>query len=119
LPQILGKNGEPREWIYTWYSKGGTPPFREFVTTMDYKLYRNGRFYDLGQDPFEDQPPRQIADLTGREAAAAKRMEAVLAQYADARPVELRKAADEAPAKKPGKRAGRRERRQETNENDE
>ena len=27
---------------------------REFVTTKDYKLYRDGRFYDLKKDPFED-----------------------------------------------------------------
>src|SRR5262245_41738141 len=30
LRQILGQQGEPREWIYTWYSKNGTPPFGEF-----------------------------------------------------------------------------------------
>ena len=58
-----------------------------------YKLYRNGRFFDLRNDPFEDQPPQALADLNGAEAEAAAKLKAVLAQYADARPAELQKSA--------------------------
>ncbi len=119
LPQLEGKKGEPREWIFTWYSKNGTPPIREFVATKEYKLYRNGRFFDLKKDPFEAQPPQQLADLTGDEAATAKKLKAVLAQYADARPSALRKTAESAPAKRPRKNAARRIRRNNNNENDE
>ena len=56
-PQLMGEKGEPREWIYTWYAQDGVAPIREFVTTKEFKLYRNGRFYDLKKDPFEDNDP--------------------------------------------------------------
>ncbi len=118
FPQIVGQKGQPREWIYTWYSRNGVPPIREFVTTKRYKLYRNGRFYNLTKDPFEDKPPQHFADLTGDEAAAAKKMKAVLDQYADARPDKLRQASREAAQKRPGGRAGRKNRRETRAENE-
>jgi arylsulfatase A len=93
LPQVLGEKGEPREWIYSWFSQSGGPPISEFVASKEHKLYRDGRFYDLKRDPYEERPPQQLADLRGAEAAAAKKLEAVLADYADARPAELREAA--------------------------
>jgi arylsulfatase A len=85
-PQLMGEKGQPREWLYTWYSQDGVPPIREFVMTKEYKLYRNGRFYDLKKDPFEDHDPERVADLTGNEAKIAAKLKGVLAQYADARP---------------------------------
>jgi arylsulfatase A len=117
LPQILGEKGEPREWIYTWYASSGGPPVREFVATKDYKLHRNGRFYDLKKDPFEDQPPKQIADLTGDEAAIVEKLKGVLAQFSDARPAELVKTTADAKPKKPGKKAARKARRAANAEN--
>lgn len=118
LPQILGEKGQPREWIYTWYAQNGAPPVREFVTTKDYKLYRNGRFYDLKKDPFEDHPPQQLADLTGATAEAAKKLNAVLAEYTDARPAELVKVATDGPAKKEGGKKGARKKRRQANADD-
>ncbi len=85
-PQLMGEKGEPREWIYTWYSQHGQPPAREFVTTKDYKLYRGGRFYDLKKDPYEEKDPKHAPDLVGEEAKIAAKLKGVLAQYADARP---------------------------------
>lgn len=107
FPQILGQKGQPREWIYTWYARNGAPPIREFVTTKEYKLYRNDRFYNLANDPYEDRPPKEFADLTGDEASAAKKMKEVLTQFADARPAELRKAAGDVPPLRRGKRAAK------------
>ena len=101
-PQLMGEKGEPREWIYTWYAQDGVAPIREFVTTKEYKLYRSGRFYDLKKDPFEDNDPNTLADLTGDEAKAAAKLKAVLAQYADARPAAV--AAKSRAAKKGGSR---------------
>jgi arylsulfatase A len=112
LPQIEGRAGQPREWIYTWYSQTGGPPTREFVTTKDYKLYRNGRFFDLRQDPFEEKEPKQAADLTGAEAETTKKLQAALAQFADARPAELRKTADDVKPKNPARKAARKARRE-------
>jgi arylsulfatase A len=112
-PQLMGEKGQPREWIYTWYSQDGVPPIREFVTTKEYKLYRNGRFFDLRKDPFEEKEPMRPANLTGDEAKAAAKLKAVLAQYADARPTEIAAkstAAKNGPADNPRK-AERRQRR--------
>jgi arylsulfatase A len=88
-PQLSGEKGQPREWIYTWYARDGVPPIREFVTTKDYKLYRNGRFFNLKKDPFEVEEPMRLTDLAGDEAKAAAKLKAVLSQFADVRPAEL------------------------------
>ena len=108
LPQLKGEAGRPREWIYTWYSQNPGSPIREFVASKEYKLYRNGRFFNLKKDPFEDNGPQQLAALTGDEAAAAKKLQAVLVSYADARPAELAtkaKSNAEPAAKKGAKRS--------------
>lgn len=105
FPQILGQPGRPRDSIYTWYSRDGASPIHEFVTTKKYKLYRNGRFFDLQEDPYEDGSPKALADLTGDEAAAARKLKAVLSQFADARPIELRKSAGDSQTRKSAKKA--------------
>src|SRR5688572_10946904 len=57
LPQLRGEKGNPREWIYCWYSRHGTiADAREFAFTQRYKLYRTGEFYDLTKDPDEKHP---------------------------------------------------------------
>jgi len=38
LPQLLGKNGKSRKWIYSWYSPEGKE-LKEFARNKDYKLY--------------------------------------------------------------------------------
>lgn len=111
LPQLQGEKGEPREWIYTWYARDGAPPVREFVANKDYKLYRNGRFYDLRKDPFEEQPPKQVVDLEGDDAVAAQRLKAVFAQFSDARPAELQKTTTEGAPKNRARRAARQAKR--------
>jgi arylsulfatase A len=59
LPQLLGNEGNPREWIYCWYAKNGGPKATaEFVMTKHIKLYRDGRAFDLHDDPFEKKPHR-------------------------------------------------------------
>jgi arylsulfatase A len=93
LPQALGQaDAAPRTWLYTWYSSNGTMARKtEFARTKAHKLYQNGRFFDLTQDPYEEGQPRQEAELSDQEAETAKELRAVLNQYADARPEALRK----------------------------
>ena len=92
LPQLCGEKGDPRKWIYSWYSPRQLPnasmAIREFAFDHRYKLYRNGDFYDLVEDPQEEHPLR-VALLEGPAAAAAKRLQATLDRYATARPAEL------------------------------
>lgn len=88
-PQLTGQKGEPREWLYAWYAPdGGAKAVHEFARTHTYKLYRTGAFHDLTQDPAEKRP-LAVADLTGEPAGVARRLQAVLDQYAEARPREL------------------------------
>jgi hypothetical protein len=65
---------------------------REFAMTRQYKLYRSGRFFDLAADPLEEHP-RQVDEVTGAEAEVARKLQAVLDEYADARPSEVQAAA--------------------------
>lgn len=118
LPQLMGKKGQPRDWIYSWYSKNGQPPFREFAMDTKYKLYRSGKFFKLSDDPFEEQTPHRSADLKGAEAEAAAKLKNVLAQYAGARPAELQISAT-ALEKKAARKAARKNREQARAEDDE
>jgi len=90
LPQLRGERGAPREWLYIWYSPRQRLDLtvREFVFNHGYKLYRTGEFYDLTADPFEEKP-LTVASLTGAAAKGAKKLQGVLDQFKDARPVEL------------------------------
>ncbi len=87
LPQIKGQAGEPREWIYCWYSPRGDVP-REFAFDQSFKRYSTGEFFDLKSDPDETKP-LAIAALGGAAAEAAERLGNALAGFRDARPPKL------------------------------
>lgn len=89
LPQLRGDKGQPRDWIYSWYSPR-LEPLREFAFNHRYKLYRSGEFYHLANDQ-EEKQPLKLADLKGEAAAAAKELEAALNHFKDARPTHLPK----------------------------
>ena len=92
LPQLQGRQGRPRDWIYSWYSPRQLPDtsmeVREFAFNARYKLYRTGEFFDMHRD-IEEQSPLGVASLTGEAAAAAGVLQRALDGYRDARPVEL------------------------------
>ena len=89
LPQLLGRKAEPREPAYFWYAPdGGAKPKFEFAMTTHHKLYRDGTFFDLRADSFEEKP-LPVAKLSGEQAAAAKKLQATLDAYANARPAHL------------------------------
>ena len=96
LPQLKGERGNPREWLYTWYSprQRQNLTVREFAFNHHYKLYRNGRFFDLQSDPFEENP-LQTSAHTGPAAIAATKLKAVLDRFKSARPAELDRAVQE------------------------
>jgi arylsulfatase A len=89
-PQLLGQTGDPREWLYVWYARyGGPTAMFEFVLSKQHKLYRDGAFYDLAADPFEEKPALRVPSLTGAQAAAARKLQAALDQYSNVRPPHL------------------------------
>jgi arylsulfatase A len=113
LAQLRGEKGNPREWIYSWYARdGGVHPQWEYAMSKSYKLYRDGTFFDLTADWFEEKP-LAVNALKGQAAAAAKELQSVLDRYAKARPAhvaavgepEVRRKEAEA-RKKEGKKKG-------------
>ncbi len=90
LPQLQGKRGTPREWLYTWYSPRQSKDMtvKEYAFDHGFKLYRTGEFYDLKKD---DAEKNDLAGATlSKDAAAAKqKLQAVLEQFKNARPAEL------------------------------
>lgn len=86
LPQLLGQPGSPRDWIYAWYGPdGGQTPRAEFAFDARYKLYADGRFFDMVRDeeersPLTSTPPDQPA------AAAQAKLAVALAEFAGPRP---------------------------------
>ena len=90
LPQLRAEPGTPREWVYMWYSPRQRLDLtvHECVFNQDYKLYRDGRFFRLQDDPFEQRPLETTA-LNAADSAARVKLQAALDQFADARPAEL------------------------------
>ncbi len=89
-PQLLGKTGSPREWLYSWYSprQGNDPHISEFAFNHCYKLYRTGEFFDLVKDPFE-MDPLATTELAAPAADEAKKLQAILDRYRASRPKHL------------------------------
>ena len=109
--QLRGERGQPREWLYSWYKLRSNPgPDWEYAMTATHKLYRDGRFFDLSADPYEEKTPLARDTLSGTAAAAAKSLQAALEQFTNARPAHLMRSDRPAPdrpaagVKKTGKR---------------
>ncbi len=57
LWQLHGKTGESRKWIHIFYHPRPEKGMAlAFVRTQRYKLYRDGRFYDVTNDVNEESP---------------------------------------------------------------
>lgn len=82
--------GSPREWLYIWYSPRQKLDLtvRDFAFDHQFKLYREGSFFDLRTDPFEKRP-LVVANLNEQQKSAHAKMNAVLKQFEVARPVAL------------------------------
>lgn len=100
LPQLRGKTGQPRQWLYSWYSprqpSNLTLTVREFAFDHRYKLYRSGRFFDLETDP-DEKTPLEVANLEGPAAETATKLRAALNRFTGARPARLDRALRNAP----------------------
>jgi arylsulfatase A len=99
LPQLAGERGTPRDWIHAWYRprlKRGAEA-REHAFDHHHKLYADGRLYDLAADP-EEKTALAEGDLTAKQRAGRAKLAAALERYADARPAELRRIDETAPA---------------------
>ena len=83
-PQLLGKKGNPRDWIYCFYDPRpgwDKDRFRELVFARDkrFKLYEDGRLFDVPTDQLEQKPILEKDD-TKETAKARKRLAKVIQQ---------------------------------------
>ena len=54
LPQLQGESGNPRDWIYMYYCPRPEKSKQvRFVRNQRWKLYGDGRFYNVAADPLE------------------------------------------------------------------
>ncbi len=105
LPQLKGEAGTPRESLYIWYSprQRADLTVKEYAFDLTHKLYRDGRFYDLAGDPFEEMPL-----AAGAAPVAKAKLQAVLDQFANARPASLDQAFREThPSARSGPKKGK------------
>jgi arylsulfatase A-like enzyme len=71
LPQIKGERAAPREWIFCHYDpRWSVWKSCRFVRDKRWKLYDDGRLYDLHTDPLEKSPIRNSRD---KEIVAVRR----------------------------------------------
>ncbi len=86
LPQLRGQRGKPRDCLYAWYnSQGGQSAKFEFAHDAQYKLYTDGRFYDVVKDDYEKLPlPDSALDASARADKA--KLQEVLKQHEGPRP---------------------------------
>jgi arylsulfatase A len=73
LPQVLGKKGNPREWIYCYYNPRPerTQPVR-FARDLRWKLYGDGRLFDVSKDVDETTPITGTRETDASRAARRK-----------------------------------------------
>ena len=86
LPQIRGEQGVERPWRYTWYNpSGGQKAKAEFAHDHRFKLYSDGRFFDLKADPLEKTPLKEDSlDETSREAQ--RKLDVAIESFQGVRP---------------------------------
>ena len=85
LPQIRGEKGSHREALYVWYNpSGGQTARAEFTHDGRFKLYSDGRFFDVVSDDQEKQPLND-ATLDERAKAVKVKLMAALRQHEEPR----------------------------------
>ncbi|MBI9017325.1 MAG: sulfatase-like hydrolase/transferase [Phycisphaerae bacterium] len=127
LPQLKGKQGNAKEWLYFHYEKGKgvvTPESRtdkgeptRWVRDKKWKLYNNGNLFHAMDDPFEKNA---ISTDTSETKAIRKKFQAILDKYPKVRQLdpelrdlpaekfyEMKKAKEENEARKKLKNAGK------------
>ncbi len=79
LHQFQAKPGTPRQSIYQWYSRNGEPKKAvSFARTQRYKLYDNGKMFDVPNDRMEQNP---LAQLTAEQTAIRELLQRQLDEF--------------------------------------
>lgn len=91
LPQLTRQPGNPREAIYMWYSRDGVPnKAKAFARNQRYKLYEDGRMFDISQDRNE-KTPLDPSTLTASQSKVRIMLQEKIDSFADVVPPQARK----------------------------
>ena len=87
LPQLKGEKGNSRDWVYFHFEpmSGRNSRFARYVRNHDYKLYDDGRLFDLSADAEEEFPFTASNDNDDR-AAARKQLAPIFDQMVKGKP---------------------------------
>ena len=82
MPQLKGEQGSPHDWLFFHFEPmngrhGVFKPAQRFIRDHRWKLYEDGRLFDLSADPDEDEAIFDEGD-TGESGAARKNLERAL-----------------------------------------
>lgn len=80
-PQLRGQMGTPRDHTFCWYSSSGNVKkgLKVFARNQQYKLYRDGRLFDVSKDRLEKAPLADEA-LTPEQIQIRTRLQQALDQ---------------------------------------
>lgn len=77
LPQLQGKPGTPRDWVFCHYQPYWNAEPGQFVRNREYKLYRTGDFYNV---------PNDLREENTLEPSASEKVYAELNSFLEAAP---------------------------------
>lgn len=84
LPVLRAERKHVRDWTYCWYSPSGRPrEAKVFARDQRWKLYSDGRLFDIPADPLEKHPLKK--DDTPEAAAARQKLLPVIESFASVR----------------------------------
>lgn len=82
LPLFHGDHAGARTWSYCWISAGGSKAKAvQYARTIQYKLYADGRFYDIPHDTLEQHPIAEL-QMTAAQREVRARLQKILDRYA-------------------------------------
>jgi arylsulfatase A len=85
LAQLHGEKGAPRDWLYSWYNPGGGAKAKaEFAHDAQFKLYTDGKFFNVAKDDLEKSPLKDGVLDPAAKAVKAK-LQAALQQFEGSR----------------------------------
>jgi arylsulfatase A len=106
LPQIKGEKGNPREWIFSHYNPIQSPQANQYSARSfrdhRYRLYHDGRFYDVSIDP-EEMNPIETGTGSIEAEAVRKRFQRELDKLPSWKPGDLGQPKHILPGYEPGK----------------
>lgn len=79
-PQLQGKNGGTRDWIYSWFIRNADDEPKVFARNQEYKLYGDGAFYHIPSD-YDEKNPLNHEQLNQEQMSVYQKLDSVITGY--------------------------------------